>query len=575
MITRKTRNLEIKPSYDVVIIGAGASGLTTAAILSRMGHSVCVLEMDSRPGGYLAGFRRKDYRFDSAIHWLNQCGPGGMVTKVFGLIGNDYPRAEQQNRVRRYKGESFDYLLTNNPDEFRDQLIADFPHEEKGIIRFFRDSKKLAIPFKNYDPVFRTMETMNMLEKPIFGLRMLAFAIPFIHYLKYQGEEGIVKGLKKYFTDQRIMDIFCSEMDMMSCMVPIAWAYNKDFQLPPVGGSQVFPEWLEHVISEYDNDVFFKCKVTKILMEGKLAKSVQFEHRGEIMEVEGKYIVAACDAQTLFEKMLPQEIVPKKQITKLENAHLYSSSCTISLALDCTAEEIGFGEEMVFFSKDGIERSAHSSGDPETSGIIVLAPTARDKSLAPEGCGTLTLYTSAYFDYEDNWRCEKGPDGTLIRGEAYKELKQWYADIIIKRIEALMDTDIQSHIVYCDVATPITHWRYTGNRDGSMMGARPGKDNIKAGVAHYKTPVKNVFLSGHWAELGGGVPIAVKTATNAALLVLQGLNKQTSKGLSGYMSGKYNIDEARKKMKFLEYKENYRMDPTPAQKKGANKESEE
>ncbi|MGK0280198.1 MAG: phytoene dehydrogenase-like protein, partial [Litorivivens sp.] len=237
MITRKTRNLEIKPSYDVVIIGAGASGLTTAAILSRMGHSVCVLEMDSRPGGYLAGFRRKDYRFDSAIHWLNQCGPGGMVTKVFGLIGNDYPRAEQQNRVRRYKGESFDYLLTNNPDEFRDQLIADFPHEEKGIIRFFRDSKKLAIPFKNYDPVFRTMETMNMLEKPIFGLRMLAFAIPFIHYLKYQGEEGIVKGLKKYFTDQRIMDIFCSEMDMMSCMVPIAWAYNKDFQLPPVGGS--------------------------------------------------------------------------------------------------------------------------------------------------------------------------------------------------------------------------------------------------------------------------------------------------------------------------------------------------
>jgi prolycopene isomerase len=53
------------------------------------------------------------------------------------------------------------------------------------------------------------------------------------------------------------------------------------------------------------------------------------------------------------------------------------------------------------------------------------------------------------------------------------------------------------------------------------MAARPNKANMQAKVAHYKTAVPNLFLSGHWAEYGGGVPIAVKAGSNAALLVLK------------------------------------------------------
>ena len=63
----------IPPSCDVAIIGGGVGGLTAAALLSQAGLSVVVLERESRPGGYLAGFHRKAFVFDSAIHWLNQC----------------------------------------------------------------------------------------------------------------------------------------------------------------------------------------------------------------------------------------------------------------------------------------------------------------------------------------------------------------------------------------------------------------------------------------------------------------------------------------------------------------------
>ena len=126
-----------KGEYDVVVIGAGISGLTSAALLSRAGLSVGVFEMDKRPGGYLAGFRRKDFRFDSAIHWLNQCGPNGLVTRVFDFIGADHPVAIPQKRIRRYLGNSYNYLLTDHPDELKIELINKFPNEQKGIERFF------------------------------------------------------------------------------------------------------------------------------------------------------------------------------------------------------------------------------------------------------------------------------------------------------------------------------------------------------------------------------------------------------------------------------------------------------
>jgi len=144
---------DFKPEYDVVVIGAGVGGLTAAALLSKAGYSVCVLEKEPHAGGYLAGFRRKNFRFDTAIHWLNQCSPGGMAATIFDFLGADHPEAIPQKRIRRYKGDTFDYLLTNNPDEFRDQLITEYPHEKDGIIRFFKAAKKLGYSFKNFGSV--------------------------------------------------------------------------------------------------------------------------------------------------------------------------------------------------------------------------------------------------------------------------------------------------------------------------------------------------------------------------------------------------------------------------------------
>ncbi|RYE25138.1 MAG: NAD(P)/FAD-dependent oxidoreductase, partial [Sphingobacteriales bacterium] len=176
--------------YDVAIIGAGVGGLTAAALLSKAGFSVCVLEKEPHPGGYLAGFRRKDFRFDTAIHWLNQCLPGGMAARVFDVLGSDHPWPVAQKRIRRFKGDSFDYLLTNNPDELKQQWIKEFPKEKDGIERFFKAAKKLGGSFDNFNKIFRSEETMRFTERMANKINLLQFALPFIPFIRYTGEKG-------------------------------------------------------------------------------------------------------------------------------------------------------------------------------------------------------------------------------------------------------------------------------------------------------------------------------------------------------------------------------------------------
>ncbi len=557
---------ELKPEYDVIVIGAGIGGLTAAALLSKAGFSVCVLEKEPHAGGYLAGFRRKHFRFDTAIHWLNQCMPGGMAATIFDILGSDHPKAVPQTRIRRYKGESYDYLLTNNPDDLKKQWQETFPHEKEGIERFFRDAKKLGNAFANFSHIFRTEETMSFPERVRHKLSLAKFGLAFIPHLGYTGDKGIRKGLNKYFKDERLHKIFSADTELLSCLVPIGWAYYGDYQSPPEGGGQVIPEWMQHIIGFYGNHLFFKCDVKQILLNGDTATGVAMHHRGRDYTVKSRYVVAACDVETLYDRMLPLQTITEKFRKKLSNAELYSSSVTVAIALDCPAEALGFQEELIHLSSENVSRKDHTSGDPGRSEISVLAPSLRDKSLAPGGCGTLTLFMPAYMSFENNWLTEKDGQGNYLRNDAYKNLKHTIAEALIRRVEECIAPGLRDHILFYDVATPVTHWRYTGNKNGTMMGAKPGRENMQGKIAHYRTPVKNLYLGGHWAELGGGVPIAVKAGANASLLILKKEQPKAFHVLATYMDGKTTATEVLRSGIFKPYDNSWKRAPTPAEK---------
>ncbi len=508
-------------SADVVVIGGGISGLTAAALLNNVGLKTIVLEQSAQTGGYLAKYVKNGFSFDTSIHWLNHCNAEGVVTKVFNIIGNDFPVAKNQHRIKRFLGRNFDYILTDNPDDLKNILIKDFPDDKAGIEEFFQSAKKMTPLFKSFHEYYRTSDTMNNIEKIGYHLKRLKYALPFIKFIKYSGKKGKIKGLNRYFKSPVFHEIFSNEPDLLSCLIPIAWAYNKDFQNPPKDGSQSYPKWLETKTIELGGQVFNNAKAEKITHKNGRCNSVIFEQKKQKHEILCSNVIAACDIISLYEDIMPKEYRPKKMLKKLKSAELYDSAIVLNISLDCPAEKFGLDEELIMFNKYELKQSNIDNPETPISHLSVFSQSARNKGLAPEGKGSLTIIMPTSFESHNTWETTKNERGDIVRGDNYKKLKHRYAEVIIDRLEEFLKNDIRKHIIEYNVATPITFWRYTNNYGGSMMGQKPGKKNSMLGVAGYKTPLKGLYISGHWAELGGGVPIAVKAAYNAALLVLK------------------------------------------------------
>jgi phytoene dehydrogenase-like protein len=510
---------------DIVVIGSGIGGLTASALLARAGYGVVVVERESRPGGYLAGFNRKGFKFDSAVHWLNQCAPGGWVHKIFTYLGGDVPQVKRLKRIRRYKSERYDWLLTDTPEALRDEWLRKYPADEKGIITFFQHAKQLGKTLTKLQSAMRSPQTMSLFERSTWGMKAGLNALPFVRFLPGTLEDR----LNGYFKSKELHDLFCHERDILSCLVPIGWAYEGDYQAPPTGGSVSFVKFLMERTRSSGSEIVLRNGAARILVESGQAKGVVLD---DGKTIRARHVLANCDALTVFERMLPEGLVPQKYIDKFRQAELYGSAVSLSLGLSTDPRALGFDEEMISLHKDGTTQEQAKSTDPATAGLTILAPSIRDATLAPAGKGTLTIYSSGDIRYGDNWKTEPG----FKRGPAYEAFKDAHAQALIDRVEKTVAPGLSQHIEVLDLATPVTHLRYTGNKDGTIMGQVANKKNMQLGVSGNKTPVENLWLSSHWAEYGGGVPIAVKAAANTALLVMKSDRPEKFRELGTVMS---------------------------------------
>ena len=77
-----TRHVENR-YYDVIIVGSGMSGLSTAALLSIYGKKVLVLEQHYEAGGCMHMFEDKGYLFDTGLHYIGDFEDMNNLLNIF------------------------------------------------------------------------------------------------------------------------------------------------------------------------------------------------------------------------------------------------------------------------------------------------------------------------------------------------------------------------------------------------------------------------------------------------------------------------------------------------------------
>ena len=72
----------MKKEYDYIVIGAGAAGLSFAALMEKKGFTVAVLEAHSLPGGCSSYFERDGYIFDAGATTLSGLKLGRPIDRL-------------------------------------------------------------------------------------------------------------------------------------------------------------------------------------------------------------------------------------------------------------------------------------------------------------------------------------------------------------------------------------------------------------------------------------------------------------------------------------------------------------
>jgi prolycopene isomerase len=518
-------NVDMGTSYDAVIIGAGMGGLSCGTLLAKEGLRVLICEQSSKPGGYCRNFKRNEFTFTPAGHFLNEFGPNGQMKDAFQTLGLP-PEIEfcSQDPQRRIITPYFHLTLSTDIDGFEGDLIRLFPGEGQSIHAYIEEWKRLVksiegLPLKSLE-LISLKEKFQLLYKGILKGPQI---------MRYRGKTGR-EVLDSFFKDPLLKYLLSfgarNDSPIFACASPIIWAIKGDCYYIKDKGVEALPQLFLRYYKAYGGEISFNTLVKKIVIEGGRARGVLIEG-GE--EIQSRYVISNGDGYSTFQYLIGEHLLPDRFVRRLQKRERSKPSFTVYLGVDLNLTEMGFDGALIHYYPT---ISRNPWGEKETEGFdvekqrtAIRMDSINNPMLAPRGKHTVAI--SAFVPYE------LFRDGDDIHPH-YTEIKEETAQKIIGIAEQVIP-GLSSHIMVRDSSTPLTYERMTLNTRGAAMGWYLSAKEFSR-IRSQKTPIANLYQAGHWTFPGGGIPMVIISGINAAMLVLKSMKKFRPKSRMGDMS---------------------------------------
>ncbi|HEX8635443.1 MAG TPA: NAD(P)/FAD-dependent oxidoreductase [Pyrinomonadaceae bacterium] len=138
-------------THEVVVVGAGIGGLTTAALLAARGVDVCVLEKETAGGGCATTFERFGYQFETTAGLYAGWGADDIHARVFSELPVAAPEARPVApayvvRLPDATGVRVGVSVEGDHSvgEFESELSRAFPECAQAAINFYRELAPIA-----------------------------------------------------------------------------------------------------------------------------------------------------------------------------------------------------------------------------------------------------------------------------------------------------------------------------------------------------------------------------------------------------------------------------------------------
>ncbi|HSR43922.1 MAG TPA: NAD(P)/FAD-dependent oxidoreductase [Acidimicrobiia bacterium] len=124
--------------WDYVVIGSGMGGMVAAAMLSKLGRRVLVLEQHNIPGGFTQMFKRPGYRWDVGVHIVGEMSDKSYLGRLLQNLTDGRLQWESVGGVYDEFNfpDGFSIQLPDSRERFRETLIDYFPAERDAIDQY-------------------------------------------------------------------------------------------------------------------------------------------------------------------------------------------------------------------------------------------------------------------------------------------------------------------------------------------------------------------------------------------------------------------------------------------------------
>jgi len=475
---------------NIAVIGSGIGGLASAIRLAVKGHKITVFEKNDLPGGKLAELHLGDFRFDTgpSLFTLPQ-----LVEELFILCNEDrqtyLPYQRLENNCKYFYPDGTIFNFFHDKEKLKKEITDKTAEKADNILHRLNESKKIytasapVFIFSSFHKLsnFKTEPYKNML----FRLHKLNFT------------KSMHNANRHDFSDQRMVQLFdryatyngSNPYRAPATLNMIAHLENNIGSFFPEKGMYAIAESLYKLALKQGVTFRFNTLVTEIILENKTAKGIKTEKGIHDFDL----IVSDTDVKYLANNMLKHPL--RKRLNRAEPS---SSALIFYWGINKTFPELDL--HNILFSNDyqsEFKKIFHEHTLTVDPTVYLFISSKIVTSDAPAGCENWFVMINA--------PANNGQDWEKLVTDARKN--------IIKKINKILHTDIEKHIITEKNSSPLTIEKNTLSKDGALYGSS-SNSMFSAFLRHpnYLRSIRNLYFVGGSVHPGGGIPLCMASA---------------------------------------------------------------